>query len=133
MNITPLIGKNLSVMGFIFSLLITQFFSPLTTDGSFRQSRPNLTSLLVQPISASLVKMLISLPKLIMDKDVCSPLELQHNGKATCALAHLLIMPLLNLSLDNPSGDPLELSHNNDMYRSLELIHNDAQSSLELP
>ncbi|CAO2613598.1 Inactive N-acetylated-alpha-linked acidic dipeptidase-like protein 2, partial [Lemmus lemmus] len=42
-------------------------------DGSFRQSRPNLTSLLVQPISASFAKKLIALPKLRMDNDTCSP------------------------------------------------------------
>ncbi|NP_001313217.1 inactive N-acetylated-alpha-linked acidic dipeptidase-like protein 2 [Mus musculus] len=55
-------------------------------DGSFRKSRTNLTSLLVQPISPSLVKMLISLPKLKMDKDACSPLELPHNEKRTVSL-----------------------------------------------
>ncbi|XP_021572770.1 inactive N-acetylated-alpha-linked acidic dipeptidase-like protein 2 [Carlito syrichta] len=47
-----------------------------SVDGSFRQSRPNLTSLLVQPISASLVAKLISSPKTGTKNDVCSPLEL---------------------------------------------------------
>ncbi|XP_032114132.1 inactive N-acetylated-alpha-linked acidic dipeptidase-like protein 2 isoform X1 [Sapajus apella] len=50
-----------------------------SVDGSFRQSRSNLTSLLVQPISASLVAKLISSPKARAKNDVCSPLELPNN------------------------------------------------------
>lgn len=71
-------------------LFAKDFFSLLNTDGSFRQSRPNLTSLLVQPISASFAKKLIALPKLRMNNDTCSPLELPYNGKVTCASLHLL-------------------------------------------
>ncbi|XP_006890398.1 PREDICTED: inactive N-acetylated-alpha-linked acidic dipeptidase-like protein 2-like [Elephantulus edwardii] len=48
-------------------------------DGSFRQNQSNLTSLLVQPVSASLVAKLISLPKERAQKDVCSPLRLPTN------------------------------------------------------
>uniref|UniRef100_A0A8B9WDT7 N-acetylated alpha-linked acidic dipeptidase like 2 n=1 Tax=Bos mutus grunniens TaxID=30521 RepID=A0A8B9WDT7_BOSMU len=48
-------------------------------DGSFRQHRSNLTSLLVQPISASLVAKLISLPKDRTTNGACSPLELPNN------------------------------------------------------
>uniref|UniRef100_A0A452F678 N-acetylated alpha-linked acidic dipeptidase like 2 n=1 Tax=Capra hircus TaxID=9925 RepID=A0A452F678_CAPHI len=48
-------------------------------DGSFRQNRSNLTSLLVQPISASLVAKLISLPKDRTTNGACSPLELPNN------------------------------------------------------
>ncbi|XP_019482750.1 PREDICTED: inactive N-acetylated-alpha-linked acidic dipeptidase-like protein 2, partial [Hipposideros armiger] len=47
--------------------------------GSFRQNRSNLTSLLVQPISASLVAKLISFPKDRTKNGVCSPLELPNN------------------------------------------------------
>ncbi|XP_010630728.1 inactive N-acetylated-alpha-linked acidic dipeptidase-like protein 2 isoform X4 [Fukomys damarensis] len=50
-----------------------------SVDGSFRQNRSNLTSLLVQPISASLVAKLISLPTAGTKSDICSPLELPHN------------------------------------------------------
>ncbi|XP_075859884.1 inactive N-acetylated-alpha-linked acidic dipeptidase-like protein 2 isoform X2 [Microcebus murinus] len=50
-----------------------------SADGSFRQSRSNLTSLLVQPISASLVAKLISSVKARTKNDVCSPLELPNN------------------------------------------------------
>ncbi|XP_048203053.1 inactive N-acetylated-alpha-linked acidic dipeptidase-like protein 2 isoform X2 [Perognathus longimembris pacificus] len=50
-------------------------------DGSFRQSWPNLTSLVVQPISASLVEKLISLPAATTKKDICTPLELPHEEK----------------------------------------------------
>ncbi|XP_063578418.1 inactive N-acetylated-alpha-linked acidic dipeptidase-like protein 2 isoform X2 [Pongo abelii] len=50
-----------------------------SVDGSFRQSRSNLTSLLVQPISASLVAKLISSPKARTKNDACSPLELPNN------------------------------------------------------
>uniref|UniRef100_A0A8I5NDV0 N-acetylated alpha-linked acidic dipeptidase like 2 n=2 Tax=Papio anubis TaxID=9555 RepID=A0A8I5NDV0_PAPAN len=50
-----------------------------SVDGSFRQSRSNLTSLLVQPISASLVAKLISSPKAGTKNDACSPLELPNN------------------------------------------------------
>ncbi|XP_040610555.1 inactive N-acetylated-alpha-linked acidic dipeptidase-like protein 2 isoform X1 [Mesocricetus auratus] len=55
-------------------------------DGSFKQSRPNLTSLLVQPISASFAQKLIGLPKLRMDNDACSPLKLPYNEKRTVHL-----------------------------------------------
>ncbi|XP_055482081.1 inactive N-acetylated-alpha-linked acidic dipeptidase-like protein 2 [Psammomys obesus] len=55
-------------------------------DGSFRQNRPNLTHLLVQPISASLAKVLISSPKLRVENDACRPLELPHNEKRTVSL-----------------------------------------------
>ncbi|XP_054939815.1 inactive N-acetylated-alpha-linked acidic dipeptidase-like protein 2 [Physeter macrocephalus] len=48
-------------------------------DGSFRQNRSNLTSLLVQPISASLVAKLISSPKDRITHSACSPLELPNN------------------------------------------------------
>nr|XP_020739673.1 inactive N-acetylated-alpha-linked acidic dipeptidase-like protein 2 [Odocoileus virginianus texanus] len=48
----------------------------LPLSGSFRQNRSNLTSLLVQPISASLVAKLISLPKDRTTNGACSPLEL---------------------------------------------------------
>ncbi|KAM5292796.1 inactive N-acetylated-alpha-linked acidic dipeptidase-like protein 2 [Ctenodactylus gundi] len=49
-------------------------------EGSLRQSRANLTTLLVQPISASLAESLISLPRTAGAKgDVCSPLELPHD------------------------------------------------------
>ncbi|KAM6225302.1 inactive N-acetylated-alpha-linked acidic dipeptidase-like protein 2 [Rhynchocyon petersi] len=50
-----------------------------SVDGSFRQNRSNLTSLLVQPISASLVAKLISLPKERTQSDACSPLRLPNN------------------------------------------------------
>ncbi|KAM4888747.1 inactive N-acetylated-alpha-linked acidic dipeptidase-like protein 2 [Thomomys bottae] len=52
-----------------------------SSDGTFRQSWPNLTSLLVQPISASLVEKLISLPAATTTKDLCTPLELPHKEK----------------------------------------------------
>ncbi|XP_026645553.1 inactive N-acetylated-alpha-linked acidic dipeptidase-like protein 2 [Microtus ochrogaster] len=61
-------------------------------DGNFRQSRPNLTSLLVQPISASFAKKLIALPKLRMDDDTCSPLELPYNEKRTVSLQVQTVM-----------------------------------------
>ncbi|KAM5335531.1 inactive N-acetylated-alpha-linked acidic dipeptidase-like protein 2 isoform 3-T3 [Glossophaga mutica] len=47
--------------------------------GSFRQDRPNLTSLLVQPISAALVAKLISSSKDGTRNGACAPLELPHN------------------------------------------------------
>ncbi|XP_006867782.1 PREDICTED: inactive N-acetylated-alpha-linked acidic dipeptidase-like protein 2-like [Chrysochloris asiatica] len=47
-----------------------------SVDGSFRQSRSNLTSLLVQPVSASLVATLISSPREITHNDACRPLSL---------------------------------------------------------
>uniref|UniRef100_A0A2I3TP32 N-acetylated alpha-linked acidic dipeptidase like 2 n=1 Tax=Pan troglodytes TaxID=9598 RepID=A0A2I3TP32_PANTR len=50
-----------------------------SVDESFRQSRSNLTSLLVQPISASLVAKLISSPKARTKNEACSPLELPNN------------------------------------------------------
>ncbi|XP_054201955.1 inactive N-acetylated-alpha-linked acidic dipeptidase-like protein 2 isoform X5 [Homo sapiens] len=50
-----------------------------SVDESFRQSRSNLTSLLVQPISASLVAKLISSPKARTKNEACSSLELPNN------------------------------------------------------
>ncbi|XP_058442165.1 inactive N-acetylated-alpha-linked acidic dipeptidase-like protein 2 isoform X3 [Marmota monax] len=50
-----------------------------SVDGSFRQSQSNLTSLLVQPISASLVAKLISSPTTRSKSNICSPLELPNN------------------------------------------------------
>nr|XP_008520359.1 PREDICTED: inactive N-acetylated-alpha-linked acidic dipeptidase-like protein 2 [Equus przewalskii] len=50
-----------------------------SVDGSFRQNRSDLTSLLVQPISASLVAKLISSPQDRTKNGVCSPLELPNN------------------------------------------------------
>ncbi|XP_005383077.2 PREDICTED: inactive N-acetylated-alpha-linked acidic dipeptidase-like protein 2 [Chinchilla lanigera] len=47
--------------------------------GSFRQNRSNFTSLLVQPISASLAAKLISSPTAGTKNDICSPLELPYN------------------------------------------------------
>ncbi|XP_048670217.1 inactive N-acetylated-alpha-linked acidic dipeptidase-like protein 2 isoform X3 [Marmota marmota marmota] len=50
-----------------------------SVDGSFRQNQSNLTSLLVQPISASLVAKLISSPTTRSKSNICSPLELPNN------------------------------------------------------
>ncbi|XP_016861570.1 inactive N-acetylated-alpha-linked acidic dipeptidase-like protein 2 isoform X5 [Homo sapiens] len=50
-----------------------------SVDESFRQSRSNLTSLLVQPISAPLVAKLISSPKARTKNEACSSLELPNN------------------------------------------------------
>uniref|UniRef100_A0A8D2IJR4 N-acetylated alpha-linked acidic dipeptidase like 2 n=2 Tax=Urocitellus parryii TaxID=9999 RepID=A0A8D2IJR4_UROPR len=50
-----------------------------SVDGSFRQNQSNLTSLLVQPISASLVAKLISSPITRSKSNICSPLELPNN------------------------------------------------------
>ncbi|XP_029794603.1 inactive N-acetylated-alpha-linked acidic dipeptidase-like protein 2 [Suricata suricatta] len=52
-----------------------------SVDGSFRQNRSNLTSLLVQPISASLVAKLISSPNSRTKNGVCRPLELPSNDE----------------------------------------------------
>nr|XP_025863555.1 inactive N-acetylated-alpha-linked acidic dipeptidase-like protein 2 isoform X1 [Vulpes vulpes] len=52
-----------------------------SVDGSFRQNRANLTSLLVQPVSASLVAKLISSPNSRTKTGVCSPLELPDNDE----------------------------------------------------
>ncbi|XP_035873177.1 inactive N-acetylated-alpha-linked acidic dipeptidase-like protein 2 isoform X2 [Phyllostomus discolor] len=49
--------------------------------GSFRQDRTNLTSLLVQPISAALVAKLISSSKDRTKNGACTPLELPHNER----------------------------------------------------
>ncbi|XP_036902398.1 inactive N-acetylated-alpha-linked acidic dipeptidase-like protein 2 isoform X2 [Sturnira hondurensis] len=47
--------------------------------GSSRQDRTNLTSLLVQPISAALVAKLVSSPKYGTQNGACTPVELPHN------------------------------------------------------
>nr|XP_009672069.1 PREDICTED: inactive N-acetylated-alpha-linked acidic dipeptidase-like protein 2 isoform X1 [Struthio camelus australis] len=50
-------------------------------DGSYRQNRSNLTTLLVQPISAVLVKKLVYLPEDSIRKDMCIPLRLPATEK----------------------------------------------------
>ncbi|XP_054840173.1 inactive N-acetylated-alpha-linked acidic dipeptidase-like protein 2 [Eublepharis macularius] len=45
-------------------------------DGSYKQNRSNLTSLIVQPISVTLARKLLSSPKEGVENEVCRPLEL---------------------------------------------------------
>ncbi|KAM6389418.1 inactive N-acetylated-alpha-linked acidic dipeptidase-like protein 2 isoform 1-T1 [Pluvialis apricaria] len=55
-------------------------------DGSYRQNRLNLTTLLVQPISAVLAKKLISLPEDTVQKDRCIHLQMPATGKKIISL-----------------------------------------------
>ncbi|XP_065413802.1 inactive N-acetylated-alpha-linked acidic dipeptidase-like protein 2 isoform X2 [Chrysemys picta bellii] len=55
-------------------------------DGNYRQNRSNLTSLLVQPISALLVKRLVSLPEDRSKSDGCFPLKLAMTEKRIISL-----------------------------------------------
>ncbi|XP_074924481.1 inactive N-acetylated-alpha-linked acidic dipeptidase-like protein 2 isoform X1 [Chelonoidis abingdonii] len=55
-------------------------------DGNYRQNRSNLTSLLVQPISALLVKRLVSLPENRSKSDECIPLKLPVTEKRIISL-----------------------------------------------
>ncbi|NXM26319.1 NADL2 protein, partial [Oxyruncus cristatus] len=55
-------------------------------DGSYRQNRLNLTTLLVQPISAVLARKLVSLPEDSVQKDRCIPLQLPPTGKKIISL-----------------------------------------------
>ncbi|NWQ93374.1 NADL2 protein, partial [Burhinus bistriatus] len=55
-------------------------------DGSYRQNRLNLTTLLVQPISAVLAKKLVSLPEDTVQKDRCIPLQMPATGKKIISL-----------------------------------------------
>ncbi|XP_050164214.1 inactive N-acetylated-alpha-linked acidic dipeptidase-like protein 2 isoform X1 [Myiozetetes cayanensis] len=56
-------------------------------DGSYRQNRLNLTTLLVQPISAVLARKLVSLPEDSVQKDRCTPLQLPPTGKKIISLS----------------------------------------------
>ncbi|XP_027503288.1 inactive N-acetylated-alpha-linked acidic dipeptidase-like protein 2 isoform X2 [Corapipo altera] len=55
-------------------------------DGSYRQNRLNLTTLLVQPVSAVLARKLVSLPEDSVQKDRCTPLQLPPTGKKIISL-----------------------------------------------
>ncbi|NXU56872.1 NADL2 protein, partial [Turnix velox] len=55
-------------------------------DGSYRQNHPNLTTLLVQPVSSGLVKKIISLPEDTVQKDRCTPLQMPATGKKIISL-----------------------------------------------
>ncbi|NXL41859.1 NADL2 protein, partial [Podilymbus podiceps] len=55
-------------------------------DGSYRQNRLNLTTLLVQPISTVLAKILVSLPEDTVQKDRCIPLRMPATGKKIISL-----------------------------------------------
>ncbi|XP_067157523.1 inactive N-acetylated-alpha-linked acidic dipeptidase-like protein 2 [Apteryx mantelli] len=57
-----------------------------SSDGIYRRNRSNLTTLLVQPVSAGLVKQLISLPEDSIGKDRCIPLELPATDKKIISL-----------------------------------------------
>ncbi|NXF84478.1 NADL2 protein, partial [Sclerurus mexicanus] len=55
-------------------------------DGSYRQNRPNLTTLLVQPISVVLARKLLSLPEDSVQKDRCIPLQMPATVKRIISL-----------------------------------------------
>ncbi|OXB82486.1 UNVERIFIED_CONTAM: hypothetical protein H355_000744 [Colinus virginianus] len=55
-------------------------------DGTYRNHRLNLTTLLVQPISAVLAKKLISIPDNKVQKDKCVPLQLLSTDKKIISL-----------------------------------------------
>uniref|UniRef100_A0A8B9TQB9 N-acetylated alpha-linked acidic dipeptidase like 2 n=1 Tax=Anas platyrhynchos TaxID=8839 RepID=A0A8B9TQB9_ANAPL len=55
-------------------------------DGSYRRHRLNLTTLLVQPISAVLAKKIISVPENSIQKDRCVPLQLPSTEKKIISL-----------------------------------------------
>ncbi|XP_071608739.1 inactive N-acetylated-alpha-linked acidic dipeptidase-like protein 2 isoform X2 [Heliangelus exortis] len=55
-------------------------------DGSYRQNRPNLTTLLVQPISAVLAKKLISLAEDTVQTERCKPLQMPATEKKIISL-----------------------------------------------
>ncbi|NWI11544.1 NADL2 protein, partial [Crypturellus soui] len=57
-----------------------------SSDGIYRLNRSNLTTLLVQPVSAVLVKKLISLPEDSIRKERCVPLELPATDKKIISL-----------------------------------------------
>ncbi|NXA31189.1 NADL2 protein, partial [Eudromia elegans] len=57
-----------------------------SSGGIYRRNRSNLTTLLVQPVSAVLVKKLISLPEDSISKDRCVPLELPATDKKIISL-----------------------------------------------
>uniref|UniRef100_A0A8C2YCY4 N-acetylated alpha-linked acidic dipeptidase like 2 n=1 Tax=Coturnix japonica TaxID=93934 RepID=A0A8C2YCY4_COTJA len=56
-------------------------------DGSYRQHRLNLTTLLVQPISAVLAKKLTSVPENRVQKDKCVPLQMSSSDKKIISLS----------------------------------------------
>ncbi|XP_009471162.1 PREDICTED: LOW QUALITY PROTEIN: inactive N-acetylated-alpha-linked acidic dipeptidase-like protein 2 [Nipponia nippon] len=73
--------NSISFSGSTFSL------DPFTaTNGSYRRNRLNLTTLLVQPISAVLAKRLVSLPEDTVQKDRCIPLQMPATGKKIISL-----------------------------------------------
>ncbi|KAM6259919.1 inactive N-acetylated-alpha-linked acidic dipeptidase-like protein 2 isoform 2-T2 [Spheniscus humboldti] len=55
-------------------------------NGSYRQNRLNLTTLLVQPISAVLAKKFVSLPEDTVQRDKCIPLQMPATGKKLISL-----------------------------------------------
>ncbi|NXN10684.1 NADL2 protein, partial [Indicator maculatus] len=55
-------------------------------DGSYRQNGLNLTTLLVQPISAVLAKKLLSLPEDTVQKDRCIPFQMPTTDKIIISL-----------------------------------------------
>ncbi|KAF1401117.1 Inactive N-acetylated-alpha-linked acidic dipeptidase-like protein 2, partial [Spheniscus magellanicus] len=55
-------------------------------NGSYRQNRLNLTTLLVQPISAVLAKKFVSLPEDTVQRDKCIPLQMPATGKKIISL-----------------------------------------------
>ncbi|KAF1470606.1 Inactive N-acetylated-alpha-linked acidic dipeptidase-like protein 2, partial [Eudyptula minor novaehollandiae] len=58
-------------------------------NGSYRQNRLNLTTLLVQPISALLAKKFVSLPEDTVQRDKCIPLQMPATGSFVCLFFHI--------------------------------------------
>uniref|UniRef100_A0A8C3ISJ6 N-acetylated alpha-linked acidic dipeptidase like 2 n=1 Tax=Chrysemys picta bellii TaxID=8478 RepID=A0A8C3ISJ6_CHRPI len=81
----PKNSGNIFLFNFSFTKLLFALFYSFS-DGNYRQNRSNLTSLLVQPISALLVKRLVSLPEDRSKSDGCIPLKLAMTEKRIISL-----------------------------------------------
>ncbi|XP_060098515.1 inactive N-acetylated-alpha-linked acidic dipeptidase-like protein 2 [Heteronotia binoei] len=62
-------------------------------DGSYKQNRPNLTSLLVQPISVMLARKLLFSPKEGVENEACRPLELPGTAERTVVILNVQTQP----------------------------------------
>ncbi|XP_077204479.1 inactive N-acetylated-alpha-linked acidic dipeptidase-like protein 2 isoform X2 [Paroedura picta] len=62
-------------------------------DGSYKQNRSSLTSLLVQPISPMLARKLLSSPQETVENEACKPLELSATAERTFIILNVQTQP----------------------------------------
>ncbi|KAF7242659.1 Inactive N-acetylated-alpha-linked acidic dipeptidase-like protein 2 [Varanus komodoensis] len=86
------VGKKVSELSLNCSSLFPTP-TPRCEDGSYKESRTNLTSLLVQPISLMLARKLLSSPAKESENEACKPLEMPATAERTIITLNVQSQP----------------------------------------